>query len=814
MIERKQELFILNTDHTTYCFRVMPSGHLEHLYYGQRINLSAGYEPLVQKGKFIGGNMLAYSKEHPELGLEDLCLEMSSYGKGDIREALIEMTHEDGSSTCDFLFRDARLLTWKKPLLTLPSAYDEVQVNTLSEQKTGDNSNIINTTRNNEGKSNYRSLEIELYDKFYDITLLLTYSVFDECDVITRSAKVINSSGKAVKLSRLLSNQLDLDTSDYVISTFHGAWAREMKRYDRKAAPGIYVNDSKAGTSSNRSNPFFMVSEASANENHGGCFGFNLIYSGNHYTVTEVNSMGKLRVMNGINPYGFEFLLDPQESFEAPEAVMTYSPSGYQGMSQNMHRFIRKHIVRGEWRDKLRPILINSWEANYFKFNETKLKKQAKAAKDAGIELFVLDDGWFGKRNDDTSSLGDWIENREKLKDGLKGLAESINSLGMEFGIWVEPEMVNEDSDLYRFHPDWAVRIPVKEHTLGRNQMILDLTSEEVRGYLIDEMSRVFGSANISYVKWDMNRIFSDCYSPSLGPERQKEFNHRYIMGLYQILEVLTKRFPKILFESCASGGNRFDLGMLCYMPQVWASDNTDAICRAQIQAGYSYGYPMSVLGAHVSGCPNHQTLRNTSIETRFEVAAFGLLGYEFNISELNSEEEKMVRDQIAFYKEHREVLQFGDFYRINAGVDGIYQWLVVAPDQRKAIGLYLQKEATANFSYGKFRTEGLNPAKCYHMTNRQHIFNIKEFGDLINMISPIHIRKDSLVHNVVAMVKKMPGEVEDYTAYGDVFNHFGVKLQAGFAGTGYDENTRVFQDYASRMYLWEEIVDIPGVGC
>ncbi len=784
MIRREGDLFVLDTLNTTYCFRVMPSGHLEHLYYGRTIDLSGGYEPLIQNTSFLGGSSLAYSKEYPQLGLEDVCLEMSSYGKGDIREAFLDLVHEDGNATCDFLYKEARLLINKKPLETLPSAYQK-----MSEDKNA---------------NSFSSLEIELWEKHYNITLILTYSVFDQCDVITRSTKVINHSDRTISLKRIMSTQLDLDVGDYNITTFHGTWAREMERYDTKAIPGIYINDSKAGISSNHSNPFFFVSEAGTDEDHGSCYGFNLIYSGNHYAAMQVNSMGKLRIIQGIHPHNFMFLLEPGKNFEAPETVMTYTYDGWNAMSHNMHSFIRNHIVRGEWRDRERPVLLNSWEANYFKFNDSKLFTQAKAAKEAGIELFVLDDGWFGKRNDDTSSLGDWRENRAKLKSGLRGLADKINELGLEFGIWVEPEMVNEVSDLYRAHPDWAVKVPGQEHSLGRNQMLLDLTRDEVCTYLIEEMSRVFSSANITYVKWDMNRIFSDYFSSILPPQRQQEFSHRYVLGLYYILKELTKRFPKILFEGCASGGNRFDLGMLCYMPQTWASDNTDAICRAAIQNGYSYGYPMSVIGAHVSSCPNHQTLRNTSLETRFEVAAYGLLGYECNLAELSLEEKKLVQEQISFYKKYRKMLQYGDFYRIKNGEGGIYQWMTVAKDQTSAFGLFLQKEVRANYSYGCFKTKGLAPQVCYHMTNRQHVFNIKEFGDLINMISPIHIKKDSLTHNIVARLKKMPGEVEDCKAFGEVFNNAGVKLKQGFGGTGYNEEVRLFQDYASRLYIWE----------
>ncbi|HHT04219.1 MAG TPA: alpha-galactosidase, partial [Bacteroidales bacterium] len=702
MIRRDNELFVLDTKDSSYCFRIMPSGHLEHLYYGAKIDLSAGFEAIIEKKRFLGGNQIAYSKEYSTVGLEDLCLEMSSFGKGDVREPFIEITYADGSSTCDFLFQETRIASEKPSLKTLPYAYFG-----QSEDSKSDVDNIY--------------LEIELIDKYYNTRLILTYSVFYESNVITRSAKLINNSNKKIKLDRLMSMQLDLDNDDYKLSTFRGAWAREMNRHDLHLEQGIIINDSKAGTSSNRSNPFFILSDLNSNEEYGDCYGFNLIYSGNHYAAIEVNSMDKLRVVQGIQPSGFQFVLDPNELFEGPEAVITYSNKGFTGMSHNMHHFIRNHIVRGEWKNKLRPILINSWEANYFKFNEDKLVKQAKAAKEAGIELFVLDDGWFGKRNDDTSSLGDWQENKKKLRNGLKGLADRINGLGMDFGIWVEPEMVNEDSDCYRLNPEWAVGIPGRENSLGRNQRILDLTREDVRLYIIEEMTRVFSSANITYVKWDMNRIFSDYYSLSLDLDQQKEFSHRYVMGLYKVMDILVKRFPKILFESCASGGNRFDLGMLCYMPQIWSSDNTDAMSRSIIQSGYSYGYPVSVMGAHVSGCPNHQTLRNVSIDTRFDVAAFGLLGYECNLLELSSDEKKAVTEQIKFYKKYRRTLQFGEFYRIQNKDNKIIKWLNVNQDKSQAIGLFLQKEVTPNYSYGKFKTRGLKENAKYHFTNHQH---------------------------------------------------------------------------------------------
>ena len=424
---------------------------------------------------------------------------------------------------------------------------------------------------------------------------------------------------------------MDMAEIDLTMHTFNGAWAREMGRYDTPVKSGKHINASFTGTSSSRANPFVMFSRPGCTEEYGECFGFNLIYSGNHYEAAEVNGFGKTRITIGINPENFEYMLNPNEDFESPEAVMTFSDKGFNKMSQNMHYFVREHIVRGEWKYKARPVLLNSWEANYFDINEDKLVNLGKAAKDVGIEMLVMDDGWFGERDDDTTSLGDWDVNPKKLPDGLKGICDKINDIGLDFGIWVEPEMVNVKSRLYEAHPDWAMGVPGKPHTEGRSQRILDLTNTEVQNFIIEKMTQVFTSANIAYVKWDMNRIFSDYYAPGLPADRQGEIAHRYYIGLYRVMKELTNRFPHILFEGCSSGGNRFDLGTLCYFPQIWASDNTDALSRADIQNGYSYGYPMSTVSAHVSACPNHQTHRVTPLNTRFNVAAFGVFGYECN---------------------------------------------------------------------------------------------------------------------------------------------------------------------------------------
>lgn len=798
MIRKEKDFFILETEHTTYCFRVMQTGHLEHLYYGRKITLpdEKSVEALVEKQAFAPGNTNYYDADHKETALEDVRLEMSSYGKGDIREPFVEVIHGDGSFTSDFLYKDALITNGKQEFATLPGSYDE--------------------------QDEVEQLQVTLWDKNYRLRLELYYFVYAGCDVITRSAKLINDSAETVKLERLMSMQLDFDTSDYVFTTFNGAWAREMKRYDVRVTAGKHVNSSYAGVSSNRANPFVMLSRVGTTEDYGECYGFNLIYSGNHYEAVEVNSYGKTRFVSGINPQSFCFALEPGMEFEAPEAVMTFSNRGYNGMSGQMHQFVRKHIVRGEWKKKTRPVLLNSWEASYFDINERKLLNLAKAGKDAGIELFVMDDGWFGKRNDDTTSLGDWDVNEKKLPNGLSGLCGKIKALGLQFGIWVEPEMVNVKSNLYEEHPDWVLQIPGKAHAEGRNQRVLDLGRTEVQDYIVEKMTQVFDSADISYVKWDMNRIFSDCFSGALPPERQGEAAHRYVMGLYRCMKKLTERFPHILFEGCASGGNRFDLGILCYFPQIWASDDTDALCRAEIQNNYSYGYPMSVVSAHVSACPNHQTLRITPLETRFNVACFGVLGYECNFADMKKEDMQLIKAQIALYKEWREVLQKGRFYRgrsfygdgrnyrgeygscLENGSDNCMEWTCVSEDDKRAVGFLMQKLVVPNTSFHYYQAKGLLPDARYHFYNRSLKYDLRGFGDLVNMVSPVHIKQDSLVHHAVAKFVKMQGETEDTCAYGDTLMYGGIRLKQAFAGTGYNEEVRYYQDFGSRIYFME----------
>ncbi|MCR5715234.1 MAG: alpha-galactosidase [Lachnospiraceae bacterium] len=795
----EDQYFALETAHTTYAFRILPTGQPEHLYYGDRIHLEDkdDFAPLIEKHTFAPGNSNIYDAAHPEYSLEDMRLEMSSCGKGDIRDPFVEITHADGSATSDFVFESAQKTRGKEAYATLPGSYgseDEVE-----------------------------HLCVTLKDAQYAQILELHYYVYPACDVICRSSRLINQSEEPVTLKRLMSLQIDSDRPGYVMTSFHGAWAREMQRDDVYLTSGRHVVSSVTGTTSNRANSFVMLHPSQTNEDQGDSYGFHLIYSGNHYEAAEINSYGKLRFLSGINPQGFAFRLQPGEVFEAPEAVMTYSPHGFNGMSQHLHRFIREHIVRGVWKHKTRPVLLNSWEASYFDISESKLLKLARAGKEVGIELFVMDDGWFGKRNDDHTSLGDWDPNPEKLPGGLKHLADQIHALGLQFGIWVEPEMVNEQSDLYRAHPDWVMQIPGRPHSEGRNQRILDLANPAVVEFIVEKMTEVFSCADINYVKWDMNRIFSDVYSPYLPAERQGEVAHRYVLGFYECIRRLTEAFPEILFEGCASGGNRFDLGMLCYFPQIWASDDTDALCRATIQTGYSYGYPMSVVSAHVSACPNHQTLRTAPLETRFDVAAFGVMGYECNLCDMKKEDLAAVKAQIALYKEWREVLQWGDFYRgrsfmtmpvnglacagtgpVGSDLGNLTEWTCVSQDRSKAVGFLMQQLAVPNAQFHTYFAKGLMADRKYHLYNRELKYDIRSFGSLVNTVSPVHLKEDSLMMNVVARFVKMDGESESVTAYGDTLMKGGVHLKAAFGGTGYNSEVRYFPDFASRLYFLE----------
>ncbi|MCR5799738.1 MAG: alpha-galactosidase [Lachnospiraceae bacterium] len=792
MIKRSEDTFILSTENTTYAFRILKEGIAEHIYYGRRINLDTGAEALFEKQEFAPGNNAMYVADNPALSLNNLCTEISGEGKGDMRQPFIRLVRADGSRTSDLIYESAEITKGKPKSDILPVSHDE----------TGE----------------VDRLRIIYKDRTYGERLCVDYCVFEKEDVITKNVTLTNEGDTPVRIDKLMSSQLDLHDPDHVLAGFRGGWAREMRRIDTPLIQGRTKAGSMGGSSSNTANPFFMLYRPKTDEDSGDVYGFNLIYSGNHEESIEVNEFGKVRVLWGINHESFEYMLDPGESFEAPEAVMTFSHEGFNGMSYNMHRFVTEHILSARWKDEPRPILLNSWEAAYFNINESRLLKLASAAKNVGIELFVMDDGWFGERNDDTASLGDWEPNKKKLGGGIKSIADKVNALGLKFGLWVEPEMVNVKSRLYEEHPDWTLEIPGAMHSEGRNQRILDLSKPEVCDHIIEAMTKTFSSGNVSYVKWDYNRNFTDVYSQDTEPMRQGGTGHAYILGLYRIMRTLTERFPDILFEGCASGGNRFDLGILSYFPQIWGSDNTDAICRAEIQNGYSYGYPLCTVGAHVSAVPNHQTLRNTPMSTRFNVAAFGALGYELNLCDATKEELNAIRFQIILYKQWREVFNHGRFYRgrrfgsqgygntvLSQNDGNVTEWTVVSPDKDRAVGMLLQKQAIPNHVYMQFNAKGLDKDKLYHFYNYKEKLNIMDFGDLVNTVAPVHIKNGSSIHKLIAKIAKMESEEEHLNAYGDTLMYGGVRLKPAFGGTGLNENVRPFGDYASRMYFIEE---------
>ncbi|HEY8390724.1 MAG TPA: alpha-galactosidase [Clostridia bacterium] len=777
MISFKDNIFHLDTVNTSYVFKITKFGHLQSIYYGRKISHLDDYDALIEKNSIIYGSSVLYSKDDPLYCLDHIPQEYTTVGKGDYRATAIEIKMPDKSYICDFTYDTHNIIDGILPIKTskMPQAI---------------------------GQNDVKTLEITMSDKVSSVELKLIYTIFYETDVITRRAILINNNSEPLYIRKIMSFNLDMACGDqYQMSTFDGSWIKERTKHTRQLTCGQFINSSITGNSSNRHNPLVILSENETDQNNGSCYGFNLVYSGNHYTLVEVSPHNQLRIMSGINPHCFEWELNNGDIFETPEAVLSYSDKGFNGLSNNMHNFIREHIVRGYWAKKERPILINSWEAMYMDFNHHKLLNLAKTAAKLGIELFVLDDGWFGKRDSDQSSLGDWFENTHKLKKGLKGLASSINKLGMMFGLWFEPEMVNQKSDLYTLHPDWAIKAPNRTPLEGRNQYVLDLCKKEVREYIIKAVSDVLKSANIEYVKWDMNRNITDMYSYAIS--NQGEFFHRYILGLYEILDCITSSFPKVLFESCASGGNRFDLGMLCFMPQIWTSDNTDGFSRLSIQEGTSYGYPVNTMGAHIGSYPSHQTLRKVPLETRFNVSSFGTLGYEINLNALSPIELKTIKKQIDYYKQHRALLQFGDFYRLDdifEDMAGGTAWMIINKERTEAIIGQFEGVVKPNQQSRTLKAMHIKDG-IYVIETRQQSINIKLFGDLINHVSPIKIKGDGILHNFLGNHFDIKSEEEKYIADASAINLGKVQLKQNFVGTGYNKEIKLLTDFDSRLY-------------
>lgn len=696
--------FHLYNDHVSYVFRVMENEQLEHLYYGRRISEEQSYDLYHEEG--MRSQMSICIPEPGLLSMQYTKQEYPSYGTGDYRSPAMTILQENGSRVTEFKYASYEISDGKPSLLPLPAVYTE-------------------------SGAEAQTLSVRLSDEVIGTDIILLYTIYRDYPVITRSVRFEHHGVSPVVLERAMSLSVEWPDMDYTMITLSGGWARERYVKERELEMGIQSVQGLSGTcSSAEHNPFLALARPGCTEEHGEVYGFNLLYSGNFLAQTEVSTFDMTRVMMGINPENFSWELKAGENFQTPEAVMVYSCDGLGGMSRVFHRLYRTRLMRGKWRDLPRPILLNNWEATYFGFNEDKLIEIASKARECGIELFVLDDGWFGARNDDRRGLGDWYCNLEKIPSGIGGLSRKVEALGMKFGLWVELEMVNKDSDLYRSHPEWVIGAPGRFDCHARHQYVLDYSNPETVDCIYQMIAKILRESRISYIKWDMNRYMTGPYStadwtkadgtePAWPAMRQGEVMHRYILGVYSLYERLTSEFPDILFESCASGGARFDAGMLFWAPQAWCSDDSDAAERQKIQYGTSYVYPLVSMGSHVSAVPNHQLLRTTSLETRANVAYFGTFGYELDLNLMSETELEMVREQVRFMKRNRELIQLdGDFYRLRNPFKGNETaWMVVSRDKSRAIAGFYQRLNKVNGSWERIRLAGLDPDKFYEVS-------------------------------------------------------------------------------------------------
>ena len=686
--EEATKTFHLQAGDSSYVMQVVDNGFLAHLYWGRKVEKyqSTNRQPIVSRS-FSGNPSSAIDRG---LSLDTLPQEFPVYGTTDYRAPIVQVQLENGTTITDFRYDSHRIFPGKPLLEGLPATYIEE-------------------------KEEAETLELQLSDRLSGLKAELLYTVYHERAVIVRSIRLVNNGTHSLRLLRALSTSVDFRDDEFDMITLPGAWAkeREIERFPLRR--GTQSTESRRGASSHQQNPFLALARKDTNEQHGDVYGFSFVYSGNFLAQAEVDQFHTTRVLMGINPFDFSWKLEAGEVFQCPEVVMVHSHEGLGGMSRTYHDLYRSRLARGAFRDKERPVLINNWEATYFDFNAEKIESIAAAGRELGIELMVLDDGWFGKRNDDKTSLGDWFVNEEKLPDGLENLAARVRDMGMEFGLWFEPEMVSADSDLYRKHPDWCLHVPNADRSESRNQLVLDFSREDVCITVTKMVMDVLSNAPITYVKWDMNRHITEIGSAQLPADRQRETAHRYMLGLYSVMERITTSFPHILFESCSGGGGRVDPGMLFYMPQTWISDNTDAVSRLKIQYGTSLVYPVSSMGAHVSDVPNHQVHRITSLKMRGDVAASGNLGYELDLTKLSDQEKEEVKKQVAVYKEHRSLIQFGDFYRLLSPFEGNETaWMCINKEKTEAILSYFRVLDAPNPPLRTIKAYGLHPEKMY----------------------------------------------------------------------------------------------------
>lgn len=684
----KYNVFKLDSKDTSYIISIVDEEKfLGHVYFGKKvIDEDINYLMRINEPPYVPSknnrDRVSFYDSFP--------FEYSTHGIGDFRESSIRVIDKNGHSEVKLEYKSHEIYKGKKELNGLPATFGD--------------------------ENECTSLEITCEDMYLNLQVVLVYTTFENLDVITRSVKVKNLSEDKINLAKVLSTCIDFDDIDYDMISLHGSWARERHVQRKKIGYGKQVVSTIRGESSHQDNPFIALLDSKATDDYGNVYGFNFVYSGNFFAQIEGCQFNTTRVVMGINPEDFNWLLNKDEEFIAPEVVMVYSNEGIGKMTRTFHDLYRNNLIRGEYKDKKRPILINNWEATYFDFNTEKLLSIAKEASKLGIEMLVMDDGWFGKRNADNSSLGDWFVNEDKISGGLNNLVDEVNKLGMEFGIWVEPEMISGDSELFRKHPDWCIKIPGREPALCREQYVLDLSRKEILDYIYDSIKKVLSSANITYVKWDMNRQLTDLGSLGLKSENQGELLHRYVLAVYDMMDRLTKDFPHILLENCSGGGARFDPGMLYYSPQIWCSDDTDAIERLKIQEGTSMVYPLSAIGAHVSDCPNHTVGRTTPFETRGYVALAGTFGYELDVTRIPEEDRDMIPEQIEMYHKYNDLVRSGDYYRIqNFSENNSFDaWSVVSKDKSEVLVTCVQVFERANYHSRRIKLKGLIEEKFY----------------------------------------------------------------------------------------------------
>lgn len=698
--DKQKMLFKLDTESSSYVFGFMHGKFLTHLYWGKKISeFSGDYDDIFDFNKT---RRTLSANDYPEYNIsrDVIPSEFSSFGNTDLRTPTLNIEYADGSRITELEYVSHEIFGGKKKLKGLPAVYTE-------------------------SDSEAQTLEILLKDAFSAVEVILSYTVFEDYNAIIRSVRIGNGGDGKIKIHDTLSASVDFFNADYDFINLPGAWARERHPERTPLFHGKTEIESVRGASSAQQNPFFALVSKNCTETEGDAYGFNLIYSGNFKAGADVDAYDCTRAYIGLNPFNSSFVLESGEEFQTPEAVLIYSDEGLGKMSRAYHKLYRTRLCRGKFRDTERYVLINNWEATYFDFDEEKIVNIAKKASEVGVELMVLDDGWFGHRNNDLSSLGDWYVNESKLPNGLNSLVTKVNALGMKFGIWFEPEMVSPDSDCYRAHPDWCIHVNGRTRTMGRNQLMLDMSREDVCDYVYNSVADVLKSAPISYVKWDYNRNMTNIGSEKLDNEHQGEFYHRYILGLYSVLERLTTDFSDVLFESCSSGGARFDAGMLYYMPQTWCSDDTDAAERTLIQYGTSYCYPYSAMGAHVSAVPNHQVGRTTPFTSRGNVASCGQLGYELDLNKLNDYDISQVKEQIIRYKKYGEVFHKGDLYRLVSPFKEPYSANeFVSEDGNTVILVTFVIKATPNSVVRYIKLEGLDKDGKYRISGKEKVYS------------------------------------------------------------------------------------------